>query len=172
MSHAGPPVIGARAGGVVPRKAVKRTNTGQRDAPTWLDLRSIAHARASSEDHMHRIDHALSADTHAHWRAAEPGEQVIELHFHQPHHLRRIRLVFVEKDAGRTQQFTIRWSARRGEAHGEVVRQQFNFSPSGATCEIEDYRVDLPDVERLEIRVVPDIGDPRAFASLTYLQLG
>jgi len=165
-------VIGAKAGGVVPRKAVKRTNSVQPDAPTWLDLRSLAHARASSEDHMHRIDHALSADTQAHWRAAEPGEQVIELHFRQPHHLRRIRLVFVEKVAGRTQQFTIRWSARRGEVHGEVVRQQFNFSPSGATCEIEDYRVDLPDVERLEIRVVPDIGDPRAFASLTHLQLG
>ena len=172
MSHAGPPVIGAKTGGVVPRKAVKRTNIQQPNAPTWLDLQAIAHARASSEDHMHRIDHALCADTHAHWRAAEPGEQVIELHFHQPHDMKRIRLVFVENDKGRTQQFTIRWSARRGEAHGEVVRQQFNFSPSGATCEIEDYRVDLRDVERLEIRVVPDIGDRLAFASLSHLQLG
>ena len=137
----------------------------------WLDLRAIARVRASSEDRTHRIDRVLSGDTHAHWRAADAGEQVIELHFHQPRDLTRIRLVFVEQEMPRTQQFTIRWSSRRGERHGEVVRQQFNFSPSGATREIEDYRVDLRNVEKLEIRVIPDIGYGPAYASLAHLQL-
>jgi hypothetical protein len=141
------------------------------EPPAWLDVRAIARVRASSEDHAHRIDDALSADASTHWRAADPGEQLIEVRFHSPRDLTRIRLVFVEEHTPRTQQVTIRWSSRRGETHGEVVRQQFNFSPSGATREIEDYRVELREVEMLQIRVTPDIGSGSPFATLAQLQL-
>jgi hypothetical protein len=137
----------------------------------WLDVRAIARVHASSEQQMHRIDAAFSADAAAHWRAAEPGEQVIELYFDPPRDLTRIRLLFVEEETPRTQEFTIRWSSRRGETHGEIVRQQFNFSPSGASREMEDYAVELRGVERLQIHVIPDIGHRPVHATLARLQL-
>jgi hypothetical protein len=77
----------------------------------------------------------------------------------------------MKEETPRTQQFTIRWSSRRGESQGEVVRQQFNISPSGATREIEDYRVELQDVEKLQLRIIPDIGHRPSFATLARLQV-
>lgn len=142
------------------------------DTTTWLDLQAIARLHASSEEATHRIDDVLSTDVGTYWRAAAPGPQLIEMHFDPPRNLARIRLVFVEEERPRTQQFTIDWSSRRGEARGEVVRQQFNFSPFGATREVEDYRVELRDVETLRIRLIPDIGGRPAFATLAHLQVG
>lgn len=144
------------------------TDREEKDA-AWLDVRAVARVRASSEDPAHRIDHALAEA--GQWRAAEPGDQVIELRFVPPRDLTRIRLVFVENEVPRTQQFTIRWSARRGEMQGEVVRQQFNFSPSGATREVEDYRVDLRSVDALRIMLIPSVDRQPSFASLSHLQL-
>ena len=48
----------------------------------------------------------------------------------------------------------------------EILRQQWNFSPSGAPREVEDYRVDLPDVKAIELVITPDIGGGSARASL------
>jgi hypothetical protein len=132
--------------------------------PAWLDVRELASIRASSEETGHEIVNAFSADSRG-WRAAHPGAQVITVRFNKPRDLTRIHLVF-ESSVERTQEFTLSWSSRRGETHGEVVRQQFNFSPFGATREIEDYGVELRGVETLEIRLVPDISGRPVLASM------
>ena len=54
----------------------------------------------------------------------------------------------------------------------EIVRQQWNFSPRGSTCEIEDYSVDLKAVAVLELRLIPDLGACPAIATLNLLRLG
>ena len=48
----------------------------------------------------------------------------------------------------------------RGTAGGyrEILRQQYTFSPPGATREVEDYVVNLHGVTVLELRIVPDIA--------------
>ena len=97
--------------------------------------------------------------------------QVIEVHFRQPRDLTHIRLVFEDDREERTQQFTVSWSARRGEMHGEVVRQQFNFSPAGATREVEDYLVALHGIEALQIRITPDLSGRSVRASLAQCRL-
>jgi hypothetical protein len=48
---------------------------------------------------------------------------------------------------------------------------QFNFSPAGATREIEDYAVDMREVSRVELAIVPDICHRTVAASLTSLQI-
>jgi hypothetical protein len=53
-----------------------------------------------------------------------------------------------------------------------VVRQQWNFSPSGATREAEDYRVELTGVNVLALDVVPSIAGGPALASVAELRLG
>jgi hypothetical protein len=139
------------------------------DNAGWLHLDAIARIEASSEDTEHPLGHALVSGQGTEWRASQPGAQLIQVRFHEPRHVRRIRLVIADRDHARTQEFTITWSSHRGERHRMVVRQQFNFSPFGATTEVEDYQVDLPGTAALQLRIVPDVNGGGAVARLAEL---
>jgi hypothetical protein len=136
-------------------------------APDWLPLDQLAEVELTSENPAHPIEGALSPGSESGWRAGAPGEQTIRLTFEPPRTLRRIRVVVEEREQARTQQFVLRVSAN-GQWR-EVARQQFNFSPSGATREQEDYRLELPPVAVLELEITPDIGGGDACASLRQL---
>ncbi len=125
----------------------------------------------TSEDEAHPIESALVPHRSSGWRAAGPGEQTIRLVFVHPQRVRRIRLEFVEPNAERTQEFVLRWSQDGGHSLREIVRQQWNFSPQGATRETEDHRVDLSGVTVLELSIIPDISGGNARASLEQLRL-
>ncbi|HOE43494.1 MAG TPA: hypothetical protein PLB25_17965, partial [Rhodoferax sp.] len=58
-----------------------------------------------------------------------------------------------------------------GTTYREIVRQQWNFSPDGASSEIEDHRCELPAVTQLELIINPDISGNDAIASLEALRL-
>jgi hypothetical protein len=134
------------------------------DGP-WLDLERLVQVEFTSEDAAHPVEAALLTSGGPGWRAAEPGEQTIRLLFHDPQRLRRIWLRFVEASAERTQEFVLRWSPD-GRSFRDVVRQQYTFSPAGATSEVEDLAVELAPVTALELTIVPDQGRGRAYASL------
>ena len=85
--------------------------------------------------------------------------------------MRQIRLDFVETVTERMQEYTLRWSADDGQSFREIVRQQWNFSPRGATSEIEEHHVDLPAVTVLELSIVPDTSGGNAIASLQQMRL-
>ena len=99
---------------------------------------------------------------------------MIRLFFDEPLAIKHLNLHFVDKSAERSQEFAVYASSGTGELR-EVVRQQWNFSPSGTTEEIEDYKLDLADVTVLELRIDPDRShDPKEsknFASLQSLKL-
>ena len=48
----------------------------------------------------------------------------------------------------------------------DIVRQRWNFNPSGSTVEVEDYKVDLPKVLVLELSIHPDLEKNMAVASI------
>ena len=96
---------------------------------------------------------------------------MIRLRFDTPQRLRRIRVLFIEEAAARTQEFTLRWLADDGAPPREIVRQQFHFSPPGTTRELEDYRVELEAVRALELTIIPDISRGPAHATLAQLRL-
>jgi hypothetical protein len=137
----------------------------------WLNVERLADVEITSEDTSHPIESALLPQGGSGWRAAEPGRQTIRLLFTEPQRLRRIWLVFAESTIERTQEYLLRWLPDGGHSFRQIVRQQWNFSPQGATCETEDHRVELPDVAILELIIVPDTSGKRAFASLTQLRL-
>jgi len=137
----------------------------------WLDLASVAEVEITSEDAAHPIECALLPGRGSGWRAAGPGKQTIRLLFGRPQRLRRIWLNFVEPASERTQEYRLRWSPDDGQSFREIVRQQWNFSPQGATCETEDHRVELSGVTVLELSIVPDTSGGNAVASLTQLRL-
>ena len=141
------------------------------DGTDWLDLARIAEVGLTSEAPGHAIEAALVPGSGSGWRAAEPGIQAIRLTFDAPQRVRRIELHFVECDTARTQEIVLRWSGDSGRSFREIVRQQWNFSPTGATSESEDYQVDLLDVTELELVIEPDMSGGAAHASLDSLRV-
>ena len=139
--------------------------------PGWLDLDHLAQVEVTSEDAGYPIEAALIPDTGLGWRAAQPGAQLIRLLFDEPRSLKRIHLMFHEGEQERTQEFVLRWSPDGGQSYREIVRQQYNFSPPGATREVEDYEINLEGVTALELEIVPDISGGPASASLVQLRL-
>jgi len=146
----------------------------QRESPSahtsWLDLEAVARVEVTSEDAAHPIESALLTVGATGWRAESPGEQTIRLLFEAPQRLRLIRLLFQEEKEARTQEFVLRWSPTTESSWRDIVRQQYHFSPSGATEEIEEYQVDLEDVAALELTIIPNLSDG-SYASLSQLRL-
>lgn len=132
----------------------------------WLRLDEVAEVEISSEDAAYPIEGALVPGQGRGWRAAVPGTQTIRLRFASPQRLRRLQIDFVETSAERTQEYLLRWSGDGGQSFHEIVRQQWNFSPRGASSEAEDHRVDLIAVTVLELIITPDLGNGSALASL------
>lgn len=141
-------------------------------AGDWLDLHEIAEVEISSENPEHPIESALDSTQKAGWRAGTPGRQVIRLLFSPPQRVTRIQLHFEEKSVARTQEYALRWSPERDQPCREIVRQQWNFSPNGATVEIEDHYVDLPSVAILELTIDPGLDGQATFASLQSIKIG
>ena len=137
----------------------------------WLNLEGLAEVEITSEDAAYPIESALLIGRATGWRAANTGKQTIRLLFDNPQRLRRIWLNFVEPSVERTQEYVLRWSPDDGHSFREIVRQQWNFSPEGATSETEDLHVELPAVTVLELSIIPDISGGNALASLAELRL-
>ena len=132
----------------------------------WLDLQDIATIEVTSEDPSFPIEAAFNFDSGPGWRAAALGEQHVRIIFDHPTPIRRIQLHFVETTVERTQEFTLRWSSASGGPMKEIVRQQWNFSPTGSTHEVEDYHVALEAVSALELAIKPDLSCEKAAAGL------
>ena len=137
----------------------------------WLSLEDIAAVEVTSEEDAHPIEHALRGGGGVGWRAATPGEQTVRLVFDRPQRLSRVRLLFVERERERSQEFVLRWSPDGGRTFRDIVRQQWNFSPEGSTRETEDYRADLSGVTHLELNITPDRSGGDARAALAQLRL-
>jgi hypothetical protein len=146
-------------------------NTTLRDDQTWVPLEELAQVELTSEDPAYPIESAFRPGDAPGWRAAAPGPQTIRLLFDRPQHLSRIRLVFVESEHPRTQEFVLRWSTDGGQSDREIVRQQWTFSPPEGAREVEDYRVELAGVSVLEFTIVPNISGGDARASLAEMRL-
>lgn len=135
----------------------------------WRNLEEIASVQVTSEDPLFPIEGAFRQGGPG-WRASAPGKQTIRLQFAEPLSVRRIQIRFEEKDRERTQQFTLRWSAAAGQDI-EIVRQQWNFSPSGSTVEVENLTVNLDGMIALELTIEPATAGSDAIATLASLRL-
>jgi hypothetical protein len=151
------------------RKRIVRSHPAQPPSESdqgWLDLEQIATVEVTSEDPHFPIESAFVPKDGPGWRASQKGEQQIRIIFDEPISLHHIQLRFDETAFERTQEFTLRWSSAAGGPAKEIVRQQWNFSPTGSTTEIENYAIDLDDVSVLELTIQPDLGHREAVATL------
>ncbi len=149
------------------RKIVKSADPESTpEEASWLDIGAIAQAEVTSEDSQYPIESAFGEESARGWRASERGKQTIRLFFDKPQRIRRIWLRFVEEHAERTQQFSLQWSKDENDALRPLFQQQWNFSPSGSTSQIEDYKVELDGVWMLQLVIDPDISRGTAVATL------
>ena len=127
------------------RKRIAAPVTTAEQEQGWLKLTDIATVEVASEEASFPIEAVFTGDGAHGWRASAPGPQLIRILFDEPVSVSRIRLRFEEQALQRTQEFTLSWCPAAGGCK-EIVRQQFNFSPAGATTELEEYSVNLDDV--------------------------
>ena len=136
----------------------------------WIDLLSLANAELSSEDPAFPFENALEPGETKGFRAGLPGPQSIRLIFDQHQRIRKIRLEFEEKTLSRSQEFALSVTHADGSRQ-EIIRQQWSFSPSGSTTEIEEYTVQLDNVLSLELTVDPGRHDKNVFVTLQTLRI-
>lgn len=141
----------------------------ERDA--FLDLERLARVEITSEDPDRPIEAALVSGAGGGWQAATPGPQKVRIVFDEPQRVRRVRVVFEETRLERTQEFALSWIPAGEEKERGLVRQQYTFSPGGATREVEDYAFELDAVRALELEIVPDIGGGGTRATLASLRV-
>lgn len=137
----------------------------------WLDLEALAEVEITSEKPEFPIEFALLDSVNTGWQASEPGEQTVRLLFNKPQNIESIHLLFEELERTRTQKFLLSWLPEGGEDYREIVRQQYNFSPSGSNKQLEDYTVNLKDVSAIELKINPDLGASNAYATCSQFRL-
>jgi hypothetical protein len=136
----------------------------------WLDLNELAHVDLTSEDEAHPIEDALTGRSADGWRAGTLGPQTISIHFDKPQSVRHIHIRFVERQQERAQEFLLSYR-QSGEPKREIVRQQWTFSPNGSDEQVENYAVNLTNVETIDLVIDPDRGLNRTPATLAELRI-
>ena len=155
---------------MIKRTLSAESPTGRLES-SWIDLEDKAEVEVTSEDPAHPIEAALLGGQSGGWQAAEAGKQTLRLVFPEPLPLKRVRLVFEEHRHARTQQFVLRVAEGGSGAWSEIVRQQFNFSPSGSTREEESYALAGVPIAALEVMINPDMAGGSARASIEELRV-
>jgi len=157
------------------RKRILSDDPADREPmPDLWDVPSLATVLVTSETPDHPVDHLFDESRGpggSRWVAGGDGEQTLILAFDQPQTLREVGIEAEESRLTRTQVVSLAISADGGRTYRERIRQEFNFSPSGATFEREAWAVPAGGVTHLRLTVRPDKGDAPGRASLTTLTL-
>lgn len=103
--------------------------------------------------------------------AGEVGDQALVLAFDAPQAIRHVIVAVEEPAVARTQELRLAISQDGGRTYREVLRQEYNFSPSGSAFEREDWVVPAEGVTHLRLQIRPDKGGHPCRASLTTLAL-
>jgi len=140
---------------------------------TEIPIASVATVYVTSEAMDHPIDHAFDnqyGPGGTRWVAQEPGEQAIIVAFDTPQSIHQVTLEVEEQQTSRTQELQLAISTD-GQTYRELRRQEYTFSPKGATFEREEWTLQEEDVTHLRLWIKPDKGDKACHASLTSLAL-
>lgn len=126
----------------------------------------------TSELPDHPIDHICDGQHgpgSTRWIAEHPGDQTVVLVFDTAQNVNMVSLEVEETEVSRTQELTLATSRDGGRTYRELLRQEFNFSPSGTTFEHEEWRVAAEGVTNLRLWIRPDKGGKPCRASITSL---
>jgi hypothetical protein len=96
-------------------------------------------------------------------------EQIV-LEFDKPQNISKLVYEVEERMRERTQEVRVEVSEDEGRTYHQVLVQEFNFSPAGATYQREEQRLNLHQVSHLRLTIVPNKSG-HGTATLTSLRL-
>lgn len=143
-------------------------------APNELDVEHVAHVAVTSEALSHPIECAFDGERGpgaTEWVAGAPGPQTITLTFDAPQRVRAVVVEIEERHETRTQEIELSSSSNGGASFEVLRRQEFNFSPAGATFERERWELERPGVTQLRLRIRPDKGGGTVLARVTSIAI-
>jgi hypothetical protein len=139
-----------------------------------IDLRARATIHYTSEAPAHPIEHMLDGSSGrgaTRWESARPNTpEEIVVEFDDPHHIVHVAYEVEECNVERTQEVRIEVSSDKGRHYGQVLVQEYTFSPRGSTYQCETLSFDLREVTHLRFTVVPNKSGSGT-ATLTSLKL-
>ena len=139
-----------------------------------IDVACCATIAYSSEDAAHPVENILDGQSGpggTRWVSARPDTaEHIVVEFDQPRAISRLVYEVQETMRERTQEVRLEASDDGGRTYRQILVQEYNFSPRGATFQREDQRVDLRQVTHLRLTVVPNKSGSGP-ATLTTLRL-
>jgi hypothetical protein len=139
-----------------------------------ISIADTATVLVTSELPDHPIDHICDGQRgpgSTRWIAGQAGDQTVILAFDAARNINTVGLEIEEREVSRTQELTLATSRDGGQTYREVLRQEFNFSPSGTTFEHEEWRVAAEGVTNLRVWIRPDKGGKPCRATMTSLVL-
>jgi len=156
------------------RKRLLAADTAAARADDEIDIPACATIAYSSEDPAHPIENLLDARSGpggTRWLSARPdATERILVEFDRPQTISRLVYEVEETMRDRTQEVRVEVSDKGSHAYRQILVQEYNFSPRGATFQREDQRVDLRGVTHLRLTIVPNKNGSGP-ASLTTLHL-
>ena len=143
-------------------------------AANEIDIVSRATISYSSEDPAHPVEHLLDGQSGpgaTRWISARADTtEHIVLEFDRPQRISRLVYEVEEPARERTQEVRVEVSEDGGRSYRQIVAQEYNFSPGGATYQREEQRLDLHRVSHLRLTIVPN-KNGSGTATLTALRL-
>ena len=125
-----------------------------------IDIAGCATIAYSSEQPEHPVEHLL--DGHSglgatRWTSARPDTiEHIVVEFDRPRTILRLVYEVEETERERTQEVRVEVSEDRGRTYRQILVQEYNFSPGGATYQRQEQRVNLKNVTQLCLTIVPN----------------
>jgi hypothetical protein len=156
------------------RKRHLAANEEAASAAREIDIAACAAIAYSSEDPAHPVEHLLDGRSDpggTRWVSANPDStERILVEFDRPQTISRLIYEVEEKARDRTQEVRVDISDDGGRVYRQILVQEYNFSPRGATFQREDLSVVLSAITHLRLTIVPNKNGAGA-ASLTTLRL-
>ena len=138
-----------------------------------LDLINNAEVIFTSEDGCHPVDNLVDGSRgrgSSQWIAGTSGQQVLIFNFDTPQHITEIVYEIEETKDTRTQEILLEASGAAADKYRELVRQEYNFSPSGSTFQKEVVTVKIPVTTSIKMTIKPDKGNASFKAKLNYIE--
>jgi len=139
-----------------------------------IDIAGCATIAYSSEDPAHPVEHMLDGRNSpgaTYWVSARPDVvEHIVIEFDRPQPIARLVYEVEETLQERTQEVRFEVSEDGAQSYRQILVQEYNFSPRGATYQREEQRFNLRQVTHLRLTLAPNKSGSGT-ASLTALRL-
>jgi hypothetical protein len=125
-----------------------------------VDIAGCATIAYSSEQPDHPVEHLLDGNSGpgaTRWISARPDTiERILVEFDRPQAISRLIYEVEEAERERTQEVHVEVSQDGGRTYRQILVQEYNFSPGGATYQREEQRFNLRQVNHLRLTIVPN----------------